>query len=253
VTLHLETPYVRPVTRAAMLAEAIEGATSHLTAAESGIDPIERLLNPAFTEPLWEYEGSRLGSPWIPGQLHPKQVEALNSTAKHRFLFWGNQTGKSTIGAIDCVLTALGRHPVNTKLFGAQTVQWASALTWELWENILLPELLTWIPPWRIIDAPEPFKQSTRRHIVLRNDVGTVSRIIGKAAEQGRTKYQGARIAQFWGDEEHPQDIYDEVQPRLLRFGGRTINTLTPLKGLTWIYHRIYEPHYLRGKGAAAA
>jgi phage terminase large subunit-like protein len=249
----IDHTYVRPFSWNAMLAEAVTGGADQLVVAESGIDPIGRLMDPAFTDPLWEYEGSRLGTPLIPGQLHPKQVEQLMSPAKHRLLFWGNQSGKSSFGAVDEVLTGLGRHPVNSLRWKPPIVQWASALTWELWENILLPELLTWIPPWRIIKAPEPYQHSLNRHIVFRADNGAVSRITGKAAEQGRMKYQSARVHQVWFDEEHPQEIWDECQPRLLRFNGRSLSTLTPLKGLTWMYHRIYEPHYLRGKGMAAA
>lgn len=203
------------------------------------VDPVKRLLDPAFTETLWEYEGSRT-EPMIPGQLHTKQHLILHSSARHRFAFWGNQVGKSTIGAVDVVLTALGRHPVEP--WAPPTTQWASALTWELWENILLPELLTWIPGDRLLDAPEPYKHSTKRHVLVRADNGKISRITGKAAEQGRAKYQSARLHKVWLDEEHPEDIWNELQPRLVRLGGRTINTMTPLKGLTWVYRRYYEP-----------
>lgn len=221
-----------------LLAEAVSAARSRIEIA-TGADPLARLLDPGYTQVLWEYEHSRT-EPMIPGQLHPKQVELLNSPARHRFAFWGNQVGKSTVGAIDVVLTALGRHPVDR--WAPPTTQWASALTWELWENILLPELLTWIPRDRIVSAPEPYVHSTKRHILVRADNGAISRITGKAAEQGAAKYQSARIHKAWLDEEHPEAVWNEMQPRLLRHGGRTINTMTPLKGLTWIYQRIYEP-----------
>lgn len=202
-------------------------------------DPLRRLLDPDVTDTLWEYEGSRT-DPLVPGQLHEKQVEALEATERHRFLFWGNQVGKSTIGAVDCALLALGRHP-NQKWEPPVRI-WASALTWHLWETILLPELLTWIPDDRILDAPPPHQQSTKRAILVRADNGSTSRIEGKSAEQGRAKYQSARVHRIWFDEEHPESIWDEAQPRLLRFGGDTITTMTPLLGLTWVYHRMYEP-----------
>lgn len=203
-------------------------------------DPLRRLLDPMFTETLWEYEGSHIG-PMIPGQLHAKQEAALAADAKHRWLFWGNQVGKSTTGAIDVAMLALGRHPFLQKWNPPVTI-WASALTWELWENVLLPELLTWIPADRIIDAPQPYKNSTKRHILVRADNGKISRITGKAAEQGPAKYQSARVHLVWLDEEHPEEVYDEMLPRLLRFGGITLATMTPLKGLTWVYDRVYEP-----------
>lgn len=213
------------------------------TVRERTTDPLERLLNPDFREPLWEYEHSRIG-PAIPGKLHGKQVDALNNPAIHRWLFWGNQVGKTSVGAVDMALSALGRHPM--QLAGVEPmppyVGWASALSWDLWEKILLPELLTWFPLDRILDAPTPHVKSMKRDILIRADNGKVSRITGKSAEQGAAQYQSARVNKVWLDEEHPEAIWDEMQPRLLRYGGRTLGTMTPLLGMTYVYHRFYEP-----------
>jgi phage terminase large subunit-like protein len=204
-------------------------------------DPLARLMDPAFKDVLWFYEKSRT-EPDIPGSLHPKQVEQLHASAhyRHRWLFWGNQVGKTAFGAIDLALLCLGRHPVQK--WQPPVRCWASALTWDLWEKILLPELLTWLPPDRVIDAPTPRVQSTKRDIRILADNGTESLITGKAAQQGADQYQSARIHRVWLDEEHPEAVYDEMQPRLLRFGGDTLATMTPLKGMTWVHSRIYEP-----------
>mgnify|MGYP001614280240 FL=1 len=203
-------------------------------------DPLARLMDPSFSAVSWEYEYSRTDT-LIPGTLHSKQLAALSSQAKHRWLFWGNQVGKTTLGAVDLVLLCLGRHPYLQR-WQPPITAWASALTWELWQKILLPELLTWIPKDRILDAPQPHQQSTKRDILIRADNGRISRITGKAAEQGADKYQSARVHAVWLDEEHPEAVWDEMQPRLLRHGGITLATMTPLKGLTWVYHRYYEP-----------
>ena len=202
-------------------------------------DPLRRLLNPNFTKTTWEYDASHIG-PDIPGNLHDKQQEILDTSAKHWWLFWGNQCGKTTLGAISLALWALGRHP--QQLWEPPVTLWASALTWDLWEEILLPELLTWIPQNRIIDAPEPQRRSTKRSILVRADNGKVSRIVGKAAAQGRKLYQSARVHACWMDEEHPLSVWQEIQPRLARYGGVTIATMTPLMGLTWVYELHYEP-----------
>jgi len=207
---------------------------------EDAIDPLRRLHDPSFTDTLWEYDGSYIGE-MVPGSLHEKQVEAFlaSATHRHRFLFWGNQVGKTTEGAQECAMVALKRHP-HIRVQGSALI-WASALTWELWENILLPELLTWIPPERIILAPEPFKSTPgRRTIVVRADDGTLSRIVGKSVQQGRKSYQSAKVHFCWMDEEHPEAIWNELMLRLVRFGGRTLTTATPLLGLTWLYFRMY-------------
>jgi phage terminase large subunit-like protein len=80
------------------------------------------------------------------------------------------------------------------------------------------------------------------RDIIIRADNGKLSRITGKAAEQGAERYQSARIHRVWLDEEHPESVWDEMQPRLLRHGGDTLATMTPLKGYTWVHGRVYEP-----------
>jgi phage terminase large subunit-like protein len=223
-----------------------------MVAAPGYVDPLARIFDPAFPAdgaPSWEYEHSRV-EPFIPSRLHPKQLDALHAggTHRHLWLFWGNQVGKTTLGAILTVLVALGRSVTLadgttwTPRWAPPIEAWASALTWELWENVLLPELLTWIPVDRLVDAPEPFKHSTKRTILVRADNGRLSRITGKAAEQGRAKYQARRLHWVWLDEEHPEDVWDELLPRLLRHGGVTFASMTPLKGLTWVFDRYYEP-----------
>lgn len=209
---------------------------------EERIDPLFRLFDPDFQELTWSHDHCHVIEQ--PGKLHAKQLAALTNLAVHRWLLWGNQVGKTTLGAVDMCLQALGRHPLQATgyLPPPPFHGWASALSWELWENTLLPELLSWIPAWRIIDAPRPRKKGMKREIVLLADNGTESRITGKAAEQGAQLYQSARVNLIWLDEEHPEDVWDEMQPRLLRFGGRTLATMTPLLGMTWVHGRVYEP-----------
>ena len=207
------------------------------------VDPLQRLFDPAFTDLTWEYENSKIGE--IPGKLHAKQLELYVHRAIHRWALWGNQSGKTTLGAVDVVMCSLGRHPLQLSglLRMPPFTSWASALTWELWEKILLPELLTWIPPGRIVGDPPPaFRQSTKRDIIVLGDNGRESRITGKAAQQGPQAYQSARVNLVWLDEEHPEAVWDEMQPRLLRFGGRTLATMTPLLGMTYVHGRMYEP-----------
>ena len=228
--------------------DPLEGPLEEMDKDVAQVDPLRRLFDPEFTATSWEYEGSRLDSKLLPGKLHPKQLAALTAKQRFKWLFWGNQVGKTTLGAIETVLHGLGRHPL--KLWEPPVNFWASALTWELWQDILLPELLTWIPADRIRRAPEPYRQSTNRTIEFRADNGAISRITGKAAEQGAQRYQSKRLHGCWFDEEHPESVYDEVQPRLLRFGGVMINTMTPIKGLTWVYHRIYESVIAKKKGS---
>lgn len=222
----------------------MQSATSAFDVGVDGdrIDPLQRLFDPLHIDRFWHYEYSHIGE--MPGKLHKKQLEMLHNPAVHRWSLWGNQTGKTTVGAVDMVLSALGRHPL--QLAGLEPMPpftgWASALNWELWEKILLPELLSWIPVWRLVDSPPPLARSTKRDVIITADNGTQSRITGKAAEQGPAAYQSARVNKVWLDEEHPEEVWNEMQPRLLRYHGRTIATMTPLLGMTWVYGRMYAP-----------
>lgn len=204
-------------------------------------DPLQMLMSGSVdnTEGVWNYGNSWVGP--VMSSLHGKQRAALASPARHRFLLWGNQSGKTSFSAIDAALFALKRHPTHPPPPEPLRI-WCSSLSWDLWENIQLPELLTWLPRDRVLDAPTPFTKSTKRLIRVRADDGTVTHIWGKSAEQGRDKYQASRIHYVWLDEEHPEGVWDELQPRLSRFGGISLTSVTPLKGFTWLYWRIYEP-----------
>ena len=58
--------------------------------------------------------------------------------------------------------------------------------------------------------------------------------------DQGRDKFQGASLDFVWFDEEPPYDIYQECRMRVLDREGEIFGTMTPLKGLTWVYNQIY-------------
>ena len=231
-----------PVSTEDPTADLWDAAVTGTTEREDSVDPLVLLRDPAFVGTSWDYEYSHVGD--LPCKLHAKQEEARTCGARHRFLFWANQGGKTGFSATEWVDIALGRHPVYSQWpnFEPSVVLWASSLTWELWETVQLPELLSWIPKDRIIDAPEPFAKSTKRIIRIRADNGKESRIEGKSAEQGRAKYQARRVHGIWFDEEHPLPIWQEARMRLVRFGGITLTSATPLKGFTWLYHDIYQP-----------
>jgi phage terminase large subunit len=74
-------------------------------------------------------------------------------------------------------------------------------------------------------------------------------RIITMSADAGRSKFQGMggrglrAISLAWLDEEHPQDIFEELLMRCADtpYGGKLLLTMTPLKGLTWPHECFIE------------
>ncbi|MDE6302567.1 MAG: terminase family protein, partial [Clostridia bacterium] len=76
-------------------------------------------------------------------------------------------------------------------------------------------------------------------YIIVKNAFGGTSRIGFKSCDQGREKFQGASLDFVWFDEEPPKDIYDECRMRVFDRCGDIFGTMTPLKGLTWVYDEI--------------
>ncbi len=77
-------------------------------------------------------------------------------------------------------------------------------------------------------------------YILIKNVFGGTSKISFKSCDQGREKFQGASLDFVWFDEEPPKDIYDECRMRVVDRKGELWGTMTPLKGLTWVYDEIY-------------
>ena len=77
-------------------------------------------------------------------------------------------------------------------------------------------------------------------YIVIENVFGGTSKIAFKSCEAGREKFQGTSLDFVWFDEEPPKEIYEECRMRILDREGDIFGTMTPLKGLTWVYDEIY-------------
>lgn len=74
------------------------------------------------------------------------------------------------------------------------------------------------------------------------------SKIELKTYEQGREHFQGPSVHFFWSDEECPELVWNEVLVRTAQVKGHGCVTMTPLKGLTFMYDRYYEP-WEKGEG----
>ena len=77
-------------------------------------------------------------------------------------------------------------------------------------------------------------------YVLIRNVFGGLSKVSFKSCDQGREKFQGTSLDFVWFDEEPPKDIYDECRMRVIDRVGDIWGTMTPLKGLTWVYDEIY-------------
>jgi phage terminase large subunit-like protein len=76
--------------------------------------------------------------------------------------------------------------------------------------------------------------------IKIKNVFGGISTLGFKSCDQGREKFQGSSLDFVWFDEEPPRDIYEECMMRVIDKQGEIFGTMTPLKGMTFIYDEIY-------------
>jgi len=161
-----------------------------------------------------------------------------------RWVFGGNRTGKTECGAMEAVWWALGTHP-HREIEG-DTEGWVVSLSYAVGRDVAQAKVLKYLPPHLIVDVvmrsgkKDNPSAGVIDFIAVRNKFGGVSKIGFKSCDQGREKFQGTGLDWVWFDEEPPQDVYEECLLRTLDKGGVVWGTMTPLKGRTWLYERIY-------------
>ena len=176
-------------------------------------------------------------------KIHEKQLAFHKSNKRNRWVFGGNRSGKTECGAVETVWLARGIHPYKENRPSVQG--WVVSLTREVQRDVAQAKVLKYLSP-RFIEeivmvsgkkgAPE---YGVIDHIVVRNALGGLSKIGFKSCDQGREKFQGASLDFVWFDEEPPEDIYAECRMRVFDKCGMIFGTMTPLKGLTWVYDEI--------------
>lgn len=149
------------------------------------------------------------------------------SLKPYRWLFGGNQAGKSYTNMIDLAMIALNVHPYRT-IESKNTIHWACIESWEQVRDVLWePQLKLFIPPNRIVGIRYGSEQAPRK-IYLDNG----HRIEFKAFNQSRTLFQGRSIHSCHCDEQCLSDfrgIFTEIQARLLKYDGFLTWSLTPI------------------------
>lgn len=168
---------------------------------------------------------------------HFKQDEAYKAFLTHTLvaLFWGNRVGKTELGAQIVVEVATGVHPVITP-----GEIWAFCPSFDEQKDTTQKKLLSYLARDKILDITW-LRKGIIKEILVDAGNGRRSKITFKSYEQGREKAQGAGKVLIWFDEEPPKDIFEECFVRqdagvLLRI----LMTMTPIKGMTWVYDEIY-------------
>ena len=175
---------------------------------------------------------------------HEKQLLFHQCMKRNRWALGGNRTGKTEAGAAECVYLARGNHPfrkVTRPMNG-----WVVSLTAEMQRDVAQKKLMSYVnPAWirgirmREGRADDP-EGGIIDYIQIESECGGVSTIGFKNCAQGREKFQGTSQDFIWFDEEPPEDVYQECLMRTLDTAGLIFGTMTPLKGMTWVYRNVY-------------
>ncbi len=177
-------------------------------------------------------------------KVHQKQLLFHQNTHKNRWVFGGNRTGKTECGAVEAVWLARGNHPY--KQNRKKTDGWVVSLTSQVQRDVAQQKVLYYLNRDWIVDVimqsgkKESMEYGIIDKILVRNVSGEISTIGFKSVDQGREKFQGTSLDYVWFDEEPPLDIYMECKMRVIDKNGEIFGTMTPLKGLTWVYNEIY-------------
>ncbi len=176
--------------------------------------------------------------------VHEKQLLFHKCPKRNRWVFGGNRSGKTECGAVETVYMARGVHPYRENR--ASVHGWVVSLSQQVQRDVAQKKVLSylrkdWIEEIVMLggrkDAPE---SGVIDFIRVKNALGGVSTIGFKSCDQGREKFQGTSLDFVWFDEEPPEDIYVECRMRVLDRKGDIFGTMTPLKGLTFLYSEIY-------------
>ena len=177
-------------------------------------------------------------------KIHKKQVAFHKCQKRNRWVFGGNRSGKTECGAAECVYMARGIHPYRENR--KDTCGWVVSLSQQVQRDVAQKKILhylrrDWIDEVVMLsgrkDSPE---SGVIDFIRVKNAFGGISVIGFKSCDQGREKFQGASLDFVWFDEEPPEDIYLECRMRVMDRKGDIFGTMTPLKGLTFVYKEIY-------------
>lgn len=176
--------------------------------------------------------------------IHTKQLDFHKCNKKNRWVFGGNRSGKTECGAVETVWLATGTHPY--KQNKKNITCWVVSLSSQVQRDVAQSKILYYLNPDLIVDIVMSQGKKEAPYlgvidtIIVKNAMGGTSKIGFKSCDQGREKFQGTSLDFVWFDEEPPFDVYLECKMRVLDKCGQIFGTMTPLKGLTWVYNEIY-------------
>ncbi len=177
-------------------------------------------------------------------KVHLKQLAFHKCEKRNRWVFGGNRSGKTECGAVESIYLARGNHPYKQNKKNVEG--WVVSLSTQVQRDVAQRKILYYLNPDWIVDIvmlsgrKDYAENGVIDYIKIKNVFGGISKIGFKSCDQGREKFQGTSLDFVWFDEEPPKEIYLECRMRVMDRCGEIFGTMTPLKGLSWVYNEIY-------------
>lgn len=162
---------------------------------------------------------------------HTIQSNFHKSQKNERIFIGGNNTGKTTAGAIEGCYFALGTHPY--RQIDIPNEGWVISVDFPTSKGVAEKKIKEYMP----IDHIKKWWEGDRI-LELKNG----STIGFKSCDSGRTKFQGTRKRWLWFDEEPDKEVYEECMARqMANYPLDYWITMTPLQGLSFTHDELYE------------
>ena len=155
---------------------------------------------------------------------------------KNRLITAGNQSGKSTIGAVECALYALGEHP-HKKIRTPNTGVIVTGQGFNTGiQQIIVPKLKQIVGSRDIVKIKNN-SQGVPIMVIWRT--GSITHLM--SSEQEDDVFEGTTTGWAWIDEPVRRNIFVALKRGMLTTGGHIWLTCTPLDE-PWIYEELYIP-----------
>lgn len=173
---------------------------------------------------------------------HPGQLPFHCSTAKIRAMFGGNRSGKTEAGAAETGFYSKQSQEYRSRPIRKDVKILVGSESNEYNRDIIVPKLRKWIPKSHIIKEVR-----IQRGFVDFWQLSNGGIIKFKNYEQEADKWAGDDYDLIWLDEQPPHDIWKECLLRIIDRDGGILLTMTPIKGMTWVYPEVWENNGVGG------
>lgn len=174
--------------------------------------------------------------------VHMKQMEWIMLQIRIKAIFGGNQSGKTTAAIADCLIQAHDEDVLPEHLKAAK--RWHGAFKCRIFTPdlsdtmyIVQQKVKDLVCHSQLIgDSWDSAYNKVER--ILRFKNGSFFQFM--SYDQDLQKLGSATLHRIYYDEEPPYKVFEECQPRLMRYGGDQIFAMTPLQGMTWMHKDIW-------------